>query len=284
MNRKTLITLLTFICSLFVIHAVMAQSGGQVCIRSFEDRNTNGVLDAGEPLLTRGISANLINDAGITIQTALLDDSSRAAQGIMCFQFLEAGQYTISLASADYNPTASNAFPANVTATSIEIFDFGASLAISEAPLTAEELSQQATQARQGQISAAQVGRIFIAAAGGAIAFGVFTVLGVLIYAIFIRPRGVERMPPGYRPGDTGAYYPVTDTGSYRPVGDTGPYYPQPTGDTGPYRPPTGDTGPYYPPRPQGDTGPYYPPRQTGDTGQYRPPTSDTGPYNPPQE
>jgi len=244
-----------------MIQTAMAQSGGQICVRSFEDRNLNGALDAGEPLLTRGISANLLNSAGITIETALLDDSSRAAQGIMCFQFLEAGQYTVSLASADYNPTASNAFPANVTTTSVEIFDFGATLAVSEPPLTTEELAQQAALERQGEISAAQWGRIFVAVAGGAIAFGVFTVLGVLIYAIFVRPRGAERPPAGYYSGDTGAYYPVTDTGAYRPISDTGAYYP----------PQQGDTGAYYPPRPQGDTGPYYPP-QTGDTGPYRPP------------
>lgn len=251
--------------ALMMAMPAMAQTGGQLCIRSFEDRNFNGILDPGEPLLIRGISANLLDSNGVTIQTALLDDSARAAQGIMCFQGLSAGQFTVSLASADYMPTASNAFPANVTNSSVEIFDFGATLATGEAPPTAEEIAQARDQAQQGEVSQAQLARIFVSAAGGAVTFGVLTVLGVLIYALFLRPRGQQAAapPPGYYRGDTGAYPPIT--------GDTGAYYP-PT-DTGAYRPVTGDTGAYYPPT---DTGPYYPP--SGDTGPFRPP------QNPPTE
>jgi len=247
-----------------------AQTGGQLCVRSFEDRNLNGVLDPGEPLLIRGISANLLDGSGVTVQTALLDDSARAAQGIMCFQGLSAGQYTISLASADYTPTASNAFPANVTDSSVEIFDFGAILATGETPATAEEIAQDRAITEQGEISQAQLARIFVSAAGGAVAFGVLTVLGVLIYAIFVRPRQQDSAPyppQGYYGGDTGPYRPVQ--------GDTGAYYPpqNPTGDTGAYYPPPTDTGPYRPV--QGDTGAYYPP--TADTGPYRPPQPPPG-------
>jgi hypothetical protein len=70
-------------------------------VRAFEDTNANGKLDAGEALLTRGINVNLLDAQNVTIASALLDQSPTAAQGVVCFQFLAAGQYTINI-SAEY--------------------------------------------------------------------------------------------------------------------------------------------------------------------------------------
>src|SRR5262245_44586790 len=94
-----------------VAQATAAQGNGQLCIRSFEDRNRNGQLDGGEPLLTRGVSVNLQDASGITIASALLDQSPTAAQGVVCFPSLAAGQYTVTITSADYTPTT----PASIT-------------------------------------------------------------------------------------------------------------------------------------------------------------------------
>ena len=60
----------------------MAQSeSGQICVRSFEDRNANGLLDAGEPFLTNGVSAILRDEERTAIQTLSLSDSPTASRG-----------------------------------------------------------------------------------------------------------------------------------------------------------------------------------------------------------
>src|SRR5436190_133009 len=46
---------------LLISSTVHAQtSGGQFCVRAFEDTNANGKLDGGEALLTHGINVNLL--------------------------------------------------------------------------------------------------------------------------------------------------------------------------------------------------------------------------------
>src|SRR5689334_19822978 len=95
------------------VHAQTQASGGQFCVRAFEDTNANGKLDAGEALLTHGINVNLLNAQNVTIASALLDQSPTAAQGVVCFQFLAAGQYTINISSAEYKATT----PASITTT-----------------------------------------------------------------------------------------------------------------------------------------------------------------------
>ncbi|MDD9955433.1 MAG: hypothetical protein OXP68_04360 [Anaerolineaceae bacterium] len=69
--------------------------GGQFCLRSFEDRNGNGTLDPGEPPLTAGVSADLRDGDGLVVASGQLDDSPLAAQGVVCFQFLQSGEYTL---------------------------------------------------------------------------------------------------------------------------------------------------------------------------------------------
>ena len=93
----------------------MAQSGGQFCVRSFEDRNANGTIDAGEPLLTGGVSADLLNAENVVVASALLSESPTAAQGVICFQFLSPGQYTMIVTSADYAPTTPNTVTAAIS-------------------------------------------------------------------------------------------------------------------------------------------------------------------------
>jgi hypothetical protein len=77
-----------------------AQSGGQICVRAFEDRNGSGSLDSGEPLLIGGISVSLLDQSGTTVASGLLDESPTAAQGVICFQSLPAGQYSVVITSS----------------------------------------------------------------------------------------------------------------------------------------------------------------------------------------
>src|SRR5690606_15345659 len=100
---------------------------GQFCVRSYEDRNANQTRDQGEPLLVAGIGADLLDESGIVVASALLADSPTAAQGIICFQFLPPGQYTIQVTSAEYRATT----PETMTVTLVggelpAVLEFGA--------------------------------------------------------------------------------------------------------------------------------------------------------------
>ncbi|MCE2489227.1 MAG: hypothetical protein J4G17_04540 [Anaerolineae bacterium] len=81
---------------LTALSSLQAQNGGgQFCLRSFEDRNGNGNLDPGEPPLTAGVSAELRDADGLVVASGQLDNSPLAAQGVICFQFLQSGEYTL---------------------------------------------------------------------------------------------------------------------------------------------------------------------------------------------
>ena len=163
-------------------HVVSAQSGGQFCVRAFEDTNANQRLDAGETLLTRGISVNLLDASNITIASALLDQSPTAAQGVVCFQFLAAGQYTMSISSAEYKATT----PTSMTTTVSDsgqptVMEFGAQ-AINLGP-TAVPASSATAALSDDQ---AQVARILIAAFATLVVVIGMLILGVIVYLMTI--------------------------------------------------------------------------------------------------
>lgn len=165
--------------------AVSAQSGGQFCVRAFEDANVNQRLDAGETLLTRGISVNLLDASNITIASALLDQSPTAAQGVVCFQFLPAGQYTMTISSAEYKATT----PSSMTTTVSDsgqptVMEFGAQ-AISLGP-TAAPASSDGAAVSSDQ---AQVARILIAAFATLVVVVGMIILGVIVYLMTIGRR-----------------------------------------------------------------------------------------------
>jgi hypothetical protein len=160
-----------------------AQSGGQLCVRSFEDRNGSGTLDAGEPLLTRGVSVNLLDAGGVTIASALLDESPTAAQGVVCFQFLAAGQYSVVITSADFSATT----PATITTT---ISDSGL-------PTVVEFGGQRAgvpTLAPAGAAAASvsdneQLIRIIISLVAALVVVAGMVFLGLIVYGLAFRGR-----------------------------------------------------------------------------------------------
>ena len=105
----------------------LAQGGGQFCLRAFEDRNGNGSLEPGEPLLTAGVSAELRDAAGLVVASGLLDSSPMAAQGVICFQFLQPGEYTLVVSSAARAATGDTSFTQRIDEGALPILvDYGA--------------------------------------------------------------------------------------------------------------------------------------------------------------
>jgi len=221
-HLKLLIMLLLF--SLTGILTI-AQEDGQVCVRSFEDRNNNATFDANEPLITQGVGVNLMDASGITIDSKLLDDSPIAAQGMVCFQQLPMGDYTVLITSADYSAVTLTSFNALVVAGSVPVrFDFGGKLI--SADLDTSTSTNTPTTA-DSQASAIQ-GLLF-GVIGAIVVMGIMIMVGMLIYFGVFRRR-LNRLTA------------LQGTGSYRPVTGPMPAYQQPgTGSMPVYRetPPT---------------------------------------------
>lgn len=197
-----MIVLLTF--------SAAAQEGdGQFCLRAFEDRNANGVQDANETVLQGGIGANLSNEDGIIIASALLDDSPTRSQGTICFEFLESGQYTMNVTSASYTATTPDTLLDVVTEGSIpSVMDFGAQQIAVEAPSTAavEPVVDSETS----------LSRLLLSMIGGLVALIVMAALGFIIYLVALR----NRQPS---PTDTGTYYQAPPAPASDPhLADTG--------------------------------------------------------------
>lgn len=94
--------------------ALTAQDFGQICLLAYADWDENGARALDEPTLDRGIGAELLNAQGITIASRLLVDSPFAADGLLCFDQLAAGDYRLRLTSAAYAATTNRSGSATV--------------------------------------------------------------------------------------------------------------------------------------------------------------------------
>ena len=242
---------------------VLAQTlGGQACLRAFEDRNANGVYDPDEPFITRDIGATLTDINGLIVQTGLLDDSPRAAQGILCFGGLTDGQYTIRVASAAFQTTTSPLFVVSVTQGSApSVVDVGAQIISASPPGPAT---------RETGFTLAQLERIAVAAIGGATVVFVMLIFGWILSTLFLRKP--QHQP--YNITYTGTYPAYYDTNrattispedarlSTRSMAPVAPYPPQ-----APYAPPPTQAPSYNPPP---TLNPYAPPPFDEDTGSMK--------------
>jgi hypothetical protein len=204
MLRRLLFALFIF---MGIYGTISAQGSGQLCVRSFEDRNGNGQLDGGEPLLTRGVGVNLLNSEGVTIASSLLDTSPTAAQGVVCFQFLPAGQYSVVITSADYTATT----PDTITTTIADgglptVVEFGAKLSATAAPATSAN-----AQPPDGT-------RIVLSGVATVLVIGFMSLLGMLVYW-FVFARQPQPAPDMRR--TTGSMRAVTSTGEVRRTSET---------------------------------------------------------------
>ena len=208
MTRKLLITVV-FLLLLASLSSAQSSSG-QLCIRAFEDRNANASQDANEPPIVRGVSATLADATGLIIDSALMENSSTASSGTLCFQRLEAGQYTMRVSSADYTPTTPTDFTAAVSDSGIpQVLSYGGQLIPNAMPVTEGEISPEA------RLQSTLVRSVF-AGLGALLIMGAMTVLGALIYFFVLRNR--------QSPTATGVYQAVPSTGQYAAVPSTGQY------------------------------------------------------------
>lgn len=183
MLRRSILLLLI----LSIAMPALAQSGGQFCLLAFEDRNGNGLQDAGEPLLTRGISANLLDSGRIIIASALLDDSPTGNLGTICFTNLPEGQYTLLVTSADYELTTLPEITATIGEGGLPTrVDFGAQRIDFSAQLP-QDTGLSPTEAE---------GMRWLLSISGALGMSALTALiGLFIYAFGLRGR--KRQPAG---------------------------------------------------------------------------------------
>ncbi|MDL1899474.1 hypothetical protein FBR02_01750 [Anaerolineae bacterium CFX9] len=205
-----------------------AAGSGQFWVRLFEDRNGNGVKDTNEPLLTRGAAVTLANSAGVIIASALLDESPNAAQGLIGFQFLQPGTYTITVTAPEYEATTDASFTRQIVSGAIPtVVEFGADR-IDPAALQAGSGAAGEPQGILGlpiQVeNREEIGRIAISLFGALIVIGVMWLLGFLIYTLILRPRYRRQM------AQVGAY---TTTGSMRAVNLPDDYAFRPPTSTG---------------------------------------------------
>lgn len=187
-----------------------AQPDGQFCVRAFEDRNGNGVRDGGEPLLRDGVSAELSDENGVIIGSALMINSPTAEQGLICFTGLAPAQYTISVNSADYEATT----PETLTITLQEgdlpaVLDYGARAFSStdavEVPLVAAPSTGDSLMRVLWSVLAATVAAL------------VMLLLGLLIWFLFFRRSAPPEIMEA--PSDTAKYRrPPTDTDRFPPA------------------------------------------------------------------
>lgn len=185
------------------------QTGGQFCLRAYEDRNGSATLDPGEPFLTRGVSVNLLNAENLVVASALMDDSPNAAQGVICFQFLEAGQYSLVVTSAEYQPTTSDTFTASISEGTLPtVIEYGARRIAFEP--TPNAVVSSAESQRDS------LARIVLAALGALVVIAAMIVLGAFIYLLAFRrqPQRLTTPPPPLPPD----YRKTPPTGSIPPV------------------------------------------------------------------
>lgn len=185
---KRLLILLTLLFSLSLMTQAQT-SNGQVCVRAYEDLNANATYDAGEPFITQGLSIELLNDQGIVVATALMEDSIRAVQGMSCFQQLESGAYTLTVSSSEYTPTGGTVFVTQVSETSIEVFDFGATEIAANAVV---DPVQTNTASEQNQVSTV-LQKLLVASMAAFFVMILMAIIGLLIW-LFVYYKRVRRL------------------------------------------------------------------------------------------
>ena len=157
----------------------LAQDTGQICLQAYADDNENGIRDEIEAPIARGVAASLLNERGITIASLLLQD---AADGLLCFDGLFAGDYQVVISSSEYQATTATSASASVHPGEAPArIDFGAKR------LVGEYLPDPV--AIVGALDPAATQTLIVVALAAAGAIVVMSLLGVLIYFLFVRRR-----------------------------------------------------------------------------------------------
>jgi len=273
------------VVGLLVVSGVSAQTNtGQICLSAFEDSNGNQLKDQGEAPITQNIVVTLADAQNVITQSKLLDDSPLASNGVICFQNLPAGQYTLSATSANYDPTTNTSFLTGVDASgTVQRFDYGGKVVISRAAAPTAVNGAALTPQRQSAI----IERILRSSIGAMIVTSLLALLGVIVYWFGFRlpprsrvARSTGQYPSVYAAPMAGQYTPNTpmrpidpSTGQVRGAMPMPPLAVPPTSfdDTGPIRTVKPADVPIVP---ESQTLPdeLVPPASDDDTGRYRPP------------
>jgi hypothetical protein len=187
MIRRWMVPVLLLLC---FGTAAAQNDGGQFWVRMFGDQNGNGVRDAGESLLTSGVAVSLLNSDSVVIASALLDESPNAEQGLIGFQYLPPGEYTVVITSPEFSATTEQRFTRTIeTDATPTVVEFGGQQ-------TDAAGSSTTTGARRGLFGLPiylgepdQVARVALSLLGALVVLGLMTALGVLVYALVIRRR-----------------------------------------------------------------------------------------------
>ena len=159
-----------------------AQDTGQICVQAFDDRDGNGRRDGDEAPIFRGIVASLLDDRSITIASRLLEDSPFAADGLLCLDQVEAGDYLVVLTSSEYIATTSSVISASVRpGTAPARLDFGVR-SLFAAP-------ERDDPAGDFALDPAALEGALVAALGSGITLIGMTVIGILVYFLVLRRR-----------------------------------------------------------------------------------------------
>ena len=166
-----------------------AQDTGQICLQAYADDNANGIRDDVEAPITRGVAASLLSERGVTIAALLLEDAPFAADGLLCFDQLFAGDYQVVISSSEYQATTPTAATASVVPGEAPArIDFGA-----------KRLAGQYVPdpvAIVGALDAAGAETLLVAGLAAVSAIVVMSIIGVLIYFLLIRRNSGRRRGP----------------------------------------------------------------------------------------
>jgi hypothetical protein len=185
---------------LSVTAVITAQSGGQVCVRLFDDTNRNGLRDQGELLITSGnLSASLSDASGTVIASTLLANAPTATQGLICFQYLADGDYAVTVVSADYLPITPNTFTAQVSGAGLPVVvEFGGAINAPVAPSAGRTgLNSILTRPMLERLAASGIGALVIMALAA--------LMGMMVYFSGLRPR-LRRIIAEAKANPTGVY------------------------------------------------------------------------------
>ena len=178
--------------TVWVTTPTQAQNTGQFCVRAYEDNNGNMMRDPGEPLLQTGIIVTLHDMRGVVINTASLEASPSREQGLVCFNNLPNGQYAIFVDSVQYRATTTENMITQLDGTSQSaVLEYGGQ------NIRTARVTPTTTPIADTTFSP-NWERVTIAAIWGSATAMLVGTLGLLLYALFIRPynRRISRQRP----------------------------------------------------------------------------------------
>ena len=218
-SRWLTVILLILIAGTALAGAVGAQEqgNGQFCARAYDDLNGNGRRDAGEDLLAHSVGAEIRDASGVVVDSAILDTSPTNAQGLICFQNLPVGQYTVTVTSAEYIATGLNNMTAFIgNSTLPAVFEYGGQR-INAATLV------ESTATTDPDDRTEELVRLAIAVGGGLFTMMIVAFIGFIIYLLVLRRPAPSHPGAGLPPHDR--YMRPTPQSAITPPYDDGQDY-----------------------------------------------------------